>query len=114
MKKLLVVSAPYDDHHSTWVVDGKDVDNIESLFESNRWQELEDYEVSELDDNFVARIEAKIGRAPEELKDVYEYFQLLAEDETVSLEDFSKEVIFCVNSDRGSWSSYCWVELKGK
>lgn len=112
--KFLVVSAPYDDHHSTWVVDSKDVDHVKSLFSSNRWEELENMEVEELPDTFVERIEKLLERTPESLDDVYEYFQKLVDDQNVTLEQFSKEVVACVNRDRGSWSSYTWVEFDEK
>jgi hypothetical protein len=113
MSKILVVSAPSDDHHETWVVDKKEMNHIYKIFGCNRWEELEDCEVEELGDSFVKKIGKRLGKEPTVLEDVYEYFKQIIADDSITLTQFSHDVVECINTDRGSWSSHVWVKTKG-
>ena len=109
---ILVVSAPYEDYHATWAIDSKDIDHVTSLFDSNGWTNyIDDFDPEEVfKDVFLEKMSVRNGSAPEKFDDVVKYFQLLVDDNDVTLKMFSDDLIHCVSNDRGSWSSYCWVE----
>ena len=114
MSKILVVSAPYDDYHATWEID-KDLTHVKDLFGSNGWTNyIDDFDVLDIFNNsFIEKMATKIGHMPLCFDDVMKYFQLIVDDENVTTEMFSEDLINCVCRDRGSWSSYCWIETKG-
>lgn len=108
MSKVLVFSGPFEDSHKTFVVTSKSLGFVDYIFGMNDWSD--GYEVSDLDETFLETVEEKIGRAVEDQSDIREYFQILSDDSSVTVDKFSNMLVEILPTRRGSWSSYVWVK----
>ena len=109
-QKILVFSCPYDDYHATSVVDSKDMDFYEGIIGCNSWCDVDDEDLDVLSDKLYDKIKLFNDDTDfQNMSVVKKYFEHLVKSDSISLYEFSQNLIDLLPNDRGAWCSYAWV-----
>lgn len=110
-QKILVFSCPHEDYHATSIVDSKDMDFYEAIIGCNSWRDIDDEDIVEvLNDKLYDRIKLfNDSNDFENMSVVKKYFKHLVKNDSISLYEFSNNLIDLLPNDRGAWCSYAWV-----
>ncbi|MCK9429043.1 MAG: hypothetical protein M0R17_03410 [Candidatus Omnitrophica bacterium] len=106
----LVYSVPEDDHHNTFIVNKKSMEYFDSILGDGDYYENILDGIDE-DNIIVLKYLNVYNEEFNSIEDLKKLFQLLIDDEKITITEFAKYIEAMLPTWRGSWSSSVWVDI---